>query len=270
MLAPMRSQHPRGTDARSLRSLALAGVCFLAGGCAGMDTGRRTPVTPQRPTFSSSAFTTAAGTLEVEAGLAIDPGDRLGTPTTLKVGLDDVSEGFVGFEPIVVVDGSESGLGDFVVGYRRRFAEGDGHGPALAWLAALKIPPADEDDGLGSGETDVFGALSATWAGAEFTSTGYLQLGLLGDPGGGSAFQMAGAWALGLPLRDELSAFGELTAVLTPEFDDEQLFGIAGIAWASAPGLVFDVGVQVGLSDDAPDFKLLVGTTSNLGTYTDG
>ncbi len=253
---------------RTLRGGLLPLLCLGASACQTFEEGRGIPATPQRPTFSTDTSTTAAGTLELESGIAFDPGDRLGTPSALKFGLDERSEVFVGFEPWIVLDapgGDEGGIGDLQLGYRQRFLEGHEGRPALAYLALVKLPTADDDQGLGSGETDLLAALAATWAGSSWSQTAYLQLGLLGDPDGGSLLQSVGSYTLGHPLADDLSAFGELALLLTPEVDDEQLLATLGLAKAWAPGRVVDVGVVLGASEDAPELQFVIGTTMNLG-----
>lgn len=252
---------------RAHSSLVLL-LCSCSAACAALERGREIPATPQRPTLSTDTSTTASGTLELETGLALDPGDRLGTPSALKLGLDEHSEVFLGFEPWIVLDvpgRDERGFGDLVLGYRRRFVEPLGDRPALAYLASIKAPTADENDGLGSGETDLVAALAATWSDVVWTRTGYLQFGLLGDPDGGTVLQSAASFTAGYALADDISAFGELAALVTPEVDDEQLLLTLGLARAWSPGRIVDVGIVLGAGEDAPDLQLLVGTTINLG-----
>lgn len=252
-----------------LRALAPS-ILLLLSSCAAVERGRGLPVHPQRPTFSNDAFTSASGTLEVEAGVAWDPSDRLGTPVLARLGLDARSELLLGIEPVVLIGGgSEQGIGDLVVGYKRRVSEADGSEPALAWQARMKAPTADEDDGIGSGETDFFGALAATWPDEQYSVNAFLQFGLIGDPGGGTAWQTAGSFTVGAPVEEDVAGFGEVAVSVIPEFDDEQVFGIVGVQWERAPGQVFDLGFEVGLSEDAPDFQVYFGTTTNLGRLSE-
>ena len=50
-----------------------------------------------------------------------------------------------------------------------------------------------------------------------------------------------------------------------PEADDEQVLATTGIAFSPGSSIVFDAAVVTGLSDDAPDFQILFGVTTNLG-----
>ena len=149
----------------ALASLALAAAC--AAPSASWREGQDVPATPQRPTFSKNTATTAQGTVEVEAGLLRDPGDLFDTPTTIKYGLSAQDELFIGLSPFKMVElpGDDGeGFGDVTLGWRQRFWEQQDNGTSAAWMAYVKLPTADEDEGLGSGEVDGFLAGSLTMA----------------------------------------------------------------------------------------------------------
>jgi hypothetical protein len=234
-----------------------------------VDRAYQTSATPQRPTVSYDTHTTATGTVELEAGFAIDPNDRFGSPALLKYGVDERTELFLGFEPYVTVDrpGSDGhGFGDLMPGIRRRVMDQDGSTPAAAYLVAAKIPTADEDEGIGTGEVDLFAAGIVGWDDAAWSAYGMYQLGLLGEPtDGGTDLQHVLTAAGSRPIDNRLSAFGELAFLWTPEQDDEDLLGTLGIAYAYQPGMVFDLGLTLGLSQDAPDAVFQIGTTINFG-----
>jgi len=223
-------------------------------------------VTPQRPTFSSDTSTTAMGTYELEAGINYDHSDSFDTPLTLKRGLDEKSEMFVGFSPykeLSMPGPNADGPGDTVVGYRRRFHEREDH--SAAWMAAVKLPTGDEDDGLSSGEVDVFLAGIYSRQVEDLSLVGYYQLELLGETTG-SGFDVAHGMALaaGYPVAPELSAFGELAWQGGAETPDP-LFVTLGAAYTVAPALVLDAAVVLGLNSQAPDVQLVVGFTRNMG-----
>jgi len=252
----------------ALVSLALAAAC--AAPSASWREGQDVTATPQRPTFSKNAATTAQGTVEIEAGLLRDPGDLFDTPTTLKYGLSERDELFVGFAPFKMVElpGDDGeGFGDLLLGWRQRFFEDTDDGTSVAWQAALKLPTADEDEGLGSGELDGFLAGILTVSQGTWSTTGFAQLGLLGEiDGSGVDHQeaLAGVFDYGLK-NTNTGLLAELAAVFTPERDLEEVFTILGVNWSPLPGVVLDTGVLFGLSSDAPDFQYFVGITRNLG-----
>lgn len=223
-------------------------------------------VTPQRPTFSSDTSTTARGTYELEAGLNYDHNDSFDTPLTLKRGLDDASEAFVSFSPyqeLAVPGPDASGYSDVTIGYRRRFHQRDDH--AAAWLAAVKLPVGDEDDGFSSGELDVFAAGIYSRQIADVSLVGYYQLELLGETDG-SGFDVGNgvAIAAGRPVTEDVSAFAELAWKFGQESPDP-LFTTFGATYTTAPGLVFDAALVVGLNSQAPDVQIVFGFTRNFG-----
>lgn len=237
-------------------------------GCA-VDRTYQTQATPQRPTVSVDTNTTAPGTVELEAGFThTDGADRFGTPSTLKYGVDERTEFFFDFEPYarIKADGFDtSGVGDIRPGFRRRVVDQDGAEPAIGYLVAAKIPTASTDKGLGTGQTDLFFAGSVHWDDPAWSANGFYQLGLLGEQGDGVDLQHVLTVAGSRPVEGDLDAFGELAFLWTPEQDDEQLLAIGGFQWAYRPGMIFDASLLLGLSPDAPDAVLQVGTTINFG-----
>src|SRR5688572_27384567 len=148
---------------RSIATLTATTTLALISSCASpqasWDQGSQTEVTPQRPKFSKSTYTTAADTLEVETGLAIDPSDSVNTPTTLKYGVNDRAEAFIGLSPVVAVENGGVGFGDLLLGWRQRLTEHQMDHLSIALQGAVKVPTANEDKGLGSGEFDAFAAV---------------------------------------------------------------------------------------------------------------
>jgi len=258
---------------RSTRPAALA-LLALAAGCAAPSAswreGEDVTATPQRPTFARNTSTTAQGTVEVEAGLMREPGEQFATPATVKYGLSSRDELFIGFTPFKMVElpGDDGeGFGDVLVGWRQRFYEHESEPATAAWQAALKLPTADEDEGLGTGEFDGFLAGIVTYAQEDWSATGFAQFGLLGEPDSSGVDHqeaLSGVFDMGLP-DSNAGVVAELAGVFTPEQDLEQVFTTLGVNWSPLPGVVFDTGVLLGLSHDAPDFQYFVGITRNLG-----
>lgn len=227
-------------------------------------------VTPQRPTVSSDTSTTAEGTLELEAGLALDPDDSTATPLALKLGLAPRTEVYAGLSPFNTVErrGDDGeGVGDLVLGMRHRLGSAGDEKTTYAIQAATKLPTGDEDEGFSTGEVDFFlaGIFShAPTSGPAFT--GFYELGVVGDPRQRSDtdLQHVIALALSQPVDDDLTAFGELARV-DPGIGDDYLLGTIGLAHRAHAGLVVDGGISFGLDDDAPDLVFLIGFTTQLG-----
>jgi hypothetical protein len=247
----------------------------LLAGCSA--TTSSTPVArphPQRPTISFDTYTTPEDAVELEAGLSIDPGDRFAVPALLKYGVGPRTEFFLGGFPFLSVDqGSvdESGIGDGLVGFRHRLADETDESPSSAFQIATKVPTASESKGLGTGEVDLYMAAMAEKHFGYYGVNGFYQLGILGDPGGsGSDLQHTFAVQGTRPAWEEWTPFGELAFLWTPEQDDERLFLTGGTYYLVSEEVTLDFGVRLGLTEDAPDFALLVGLTWALGSLTTG
>lgn len=215
---------------------------------------------PQRPSFTTNATTTRPGYLELEAGLAWDE-DRFDTPLLFKVGLDPRTEVFVGISPYVEVDtpgGDEASFGDTLVGGKHRFFEGPHFDSAF--LAALKLPTADDDVGTGDPDLEldlILSSLELERGALDFNAG--LTLADFDDP----------IWATGVawsaPIGERTSFYGELFASFDHEADQDVVVTDWGVSWRANRSFVLDAALAFGLSDDAPDVQLLVGFTKVLG-----
>ena len=247
---------------------ALLALAVVSPACRSLS-GDTAAATPQRPTLSADTSTTANSSLELELGGLLLDGGSASTPLTVKYGASDTTELFVGLTPYQRVDvpgTDEDGLGDLSLGVRERVADETDDRPSLAVQAIVKIPTADEDRGLGTGELDLVLAGIATRSLPPWTFTGFGQLDLLGDPAGGVLVGQSLAAAVSRPLEEDFAVFGEIAGVLVPETDSEQLFATLGVTHAPSPARVLDLGVVVGLTEEAPDFGLVLGLTQNLGS----
>lgn len=232
-------------------------------GCLSLDVGAH-PVTPQRPTYSSDPNTTPEGRVEVEGGVAFDPGDRLDTTTTFKLGLDPTTEAFLGLIPYQRADVGPRDVADFgdvLVGLRHRFHD-EGSTTAALQLAA-KLPTGDADEGLSSDQTDLFVAGTATRAFDAFALTLYYELGALGETGGGGVDLRHGlALAAGRAITERFGVFTELAALGSPEVEDASFF-TTGVTFAAFEGLVFDAALQADIHN--ADDLVVFGLTHSLG-----
>jgi len=252
----------------ALASLVLIGAC--AAPSASWREGQDTTATPQRPTYANNTSTTAQGTVEVEFGLQRQPAYTFDTPTTLKYGLTSHDELFLGLSPYraIEVPGAQAeGFGDLLVGWRQRFWSDTDKGTSAAWQAKVKLPTADDSQGLGSGQVDGFLAGILTMTTEDWSATGFAQFGLLGElDGSGVDHQEALSGVFDVPIHgSNAGVLAELAGVFTPERDLEQVFTTLGVNWSPVPGVVLDTGVMLGISHDAPDFQYFLGFTQNIG-----
>ncbi len=238
---------------------------LLLPACATLEQGR--PVTPQRPTYSSDTNTTAEGTTELEAGLAVSRDGDFSSPDTLKYGAGARTELFVGVSPFNVVErpGDDGvGFGDLQVGVRHRFWEGD-DGLSFAGRVAGKLPTADESEGLGSGEPDVLvAAIAAQTLGSATALVGYYEYGALGDPSGGGAIDQHAFALAGSHAFDQRWGLGAELASIHSKGSDVTFTTWYG-TYAVQPSLVLDAGIAAGLTDDAEDLLFQIGMTWNFG-----
>lgn len=250
------------------RTLRLTLLALPLAGCASLVAPDGERATPQRPTLSNSTDTTAPDTLEVEFGIDRDPGDRLDTPTTLKYGAGPRTEVYLGLSPLVEVSGptrDAAGPGDLLLGARHRVWENTGGDRSAAFQVAAKIPTADDDRGLGNGEVELFLAGIGTDVVASTTRTFFYELGFVADPDGdGIGLRHSFALAGSIPYDERLGLFGELAAIFDQN-DADPLFATGGVTYALAASTILDAGLALGLNDDAPDLRFLIGITTNRG-----
>ena len=221
---------------------------------------------------------------EFEAG-AVYSGDSDCDHWDFPVGLNygmvpnlEVAAGFGGqFEERdeVLDDGrkdrcSESGLGDLVLGAKWRFLQESSWGPRQAFVPCVKFPTADEDKGLGSGETDY----DLTWVASKsiggslglHVNAGYSWI------GGTEADDVVhyGA-AVDYQLVDTVQWVGEVFAEkeLNDDVDTVVQYN-TGFRWSPVDGLTLDLAGGSKLRGEAPDFTATVGLTWAFGFEKNG
>jgi hypothetical protein len=247
------------------RSATVVTGLLLAGLLTGCALPEGEPATPQRPTYSFSPATTAAGTWELEAGGQVSPlGDYGEIPATLKYGVDGHTEAALTVSPLISVDHA-SGLGDTTLAWRHRFVDAEGSRPAVAWQAQLKLPTADENRGLGSGHTDGWLALTAGGASGSYGWNAYAQVGALGQEHEDADFEGDLALVGSYTLDSTHAFFAEFSDRRVPEQDSvvDQLR--LGHSITVRPDLVLDWSLWLPASDDAPDTIFALGFTRNFG-----
>lgn len=247
------------------RALAAAGLAAAAWSCA-FPAGPRAAATPQRPTLSSDTNTTAHGTVEIEAGGLWDVDDGSEVPVSVKLGSSPTGE--FSFQVSPWLDpgdpGAEGGSGDLVLATRQRVRDQGAGWPALAWELGAKLPTGRRSNS--SGENDAFLTAIASADGGWLAGTAWYRLAALGEENErGVEVEHAAALALSTPVAPRLAAFGELAGTWNPERDGGVAFVTLGAAWTMTPWRVIDLACVIGLDGDAPDLRLVLGITENLG-----
>ncbi len=250
-----------------LRIAALGFVAMLVPGCLAAPEGFE-PTTPQRPFFFPNVRTAPAGAVELEVGSDAERGERFSVPVTVRTGITEVSEVFGSWSPYGQVDlpGDDGfGPGDLFLGYRQSIgpvAEGRATG---GYQVEVKLATGDEDEGLGSGEHDLFGSGILMGKRGDVVWHATYRLGATGDPDGGFELQHGLGLAAAIPLARPWVGLAEIVDLETPGLDRRELTVIVGARYVYAPNLIYDAAVVTGLSDDAPDVQLRFGLSAHLG-----
>jgi hypothetical protein len=257
---------------RSTSSLIVAATALLvASGCSSTGTSNqyRAKVSQNRVNVGNTTQTAGFGTIELEAGGTYDASDRMSAKAGVRVGTSETSELFVEHDPYVriVEDGKDpSGSGDVVVGFRQRLLEESKNFPATALEFSTSLPVGDDDPLLTSGYTNFYGAFVVDRHFGDLLTSFYYKLGAIGtavanDLDAEHTIALAGF----LPVTAGWTAMLEFAGTHRPEFDTEPIIVNAALLFNLTDALLFDIGVQVGLNDDAPDAVIVAGVTTNVG-----
>jgi Putative MetA-pathway of phenol degradation len=249
------------------RALAIAMGSLLGLTAASDPPLREVEATPQRPMKSNTAYTVATGYLQMETGLTVIENYALDTPTLIRFGMAPRTEVSFGLSPIrgIEEDGErEFGIGDVELAARYRFFTS--YQGAAALEGFVKLPTADEDKGLGTGVTDA----GITFLASRSWGPNLWNFNLGGEFAGvPDATSNEARWTTVLtwsrPFHERWTVLGELALQILPAADVEDITTDWGVRYRINPSFVLDAAVYVGLSDDAPDYQVLVGLTKVIG-----
>jgi hypothetical protein len=162
--------------------------------------------------------------------------------------------------------GSQYGFGDNLIGAQWRIVHQSGSIPTIAVSYAAKIPTASSAKGLGTGKTDhVFKFLAGKdLRGFHFDfNTAYMLAGRPQSNGYDHNFliTLSGAHKLRGPLgiTGELYGYTELNRDV-PSYTST----LWALTYAMTPRLVFDSGIDVGLTSGAPHKTVFAGVTYSI------
>ncbi len=246
-----------------LRRISIALVLALSSsGCA--DLALEGELLPARLAVYTDTDTTAAGRVEIEAGLVLDPGAQLEVPAAIKFGVDDSTELFATASPVrrVHVDGPDvRGLGDVGLSVRRRFREARDW--SLAFEAGALLPA--EDDGAGRAELGFTGALIAAASPRPGVGlVGSYRLDLVGEGRRDFDAEHSLSAVLQLAVARRGTLFAELSGAWAPEPNDWSTAALLGFAFLVSDSVQLDVGVATPLSGDESGASARIGLTGIL------
>lgn len=166
-----------------------------------------------------------------------------------------------------------SGLADLILAGKWLFWGEAPWFPRQAMVGGVKLPTADEDKGLGNGETD----FDLTWVASKslnertgaHLNVGYSWIGELAGEEVGDVLHYG--VALDYQLSEPLQWVGEVFVEEELRSGTDTLVQCStGCRWQAEDGLTMDLAVGTKLSGDAPDFIATAGLTWAFGfTKTD-
>lgn len=255
------------------RATALLACLIPVGALAQSDEKKpeRPAVNAGRPTLTDPASLTAPGWLEAEFGFQRDlQGSLLFlTPLLLKL-----TSGNNRLEYRMATDGYHwergdtgghmDGLGDTSVALHYLLTRQGKRAWDTAVRGTVKIPTASGRRGIGSGKTDYNLLLLAS---RDLTSTLHVDANLgysaQGHPViGGFDHQVFASLSTTIPLPHSHWAYtNEIAYSSAIQSQGDQVTTMHGFSYAARPWDVWDIGINFGLSRDAPRYQLLIGRT---------
>ena len=225
-------------------------------------TNQEVAATPQRPSISTSTTTTYPGWLELETGVSFDE-HVLDSPTVFKLGATRNLELFAGLSPLVNVSNgiSETGLGEVSLGGRLRFKDGSQSSPSVAGQFSIKLPTADEERSLGSGEVDYNFLFILAHALGDFGVDINAGITFAGIQNGGTDQQILGILTVSRAIDSNISGFGEVFINHSSENNETEAVGSAGGSYVVNPRLLLDAAVNFNILNAAFDLRVLAGAT---------
>jgi hypothetical protein len=235
------------------------------------------PICTDRPAKGNGVCTVPAGRFQIETGL-VDwvVTDEAGVRTEVatlgqtfaKLGLSDRSDLQIGFTPLVRVDVTEagerthlSGLGDVIVRYKYRLSADDA-GLQIGVIPFLKLPTAKK--GIGNRKVEGGVAVPLSFPLGKATMTLGPEVDLLADAdGSGRHVALVNLANVSAPVASKLTAAIEVWSSFNvdPARTVKQASADAALAYALSRDLQLDVGANIGLTRDTPDFESYAGVS---------
>jgi len=222
-----------------------------------------------RPLTTDDAWTVEKGKFQLETGFDAarqDNHDREYSPSlTLSYGLLDrmdlgIGSGYLFVHP---KEGKkENGLADTELKLKYRPIDEKDWRPAFAITGKLRIPTASASKGLGSGEAD-FGINAIATKNLSKRWVAHLNLGytFIGEDRVDNElnYSLAGQFIL----TEKWALVGEVVGInnLNGRHRDDPLSGLIGTYYLITDNIVWDAGVEIGMSKAAPDFRITTGFT---------
>lgn len=190
---------------------------------------------------------------------------------TLTIPYLDVSDGGVSFidgGAEVFEGGGGVGLGDIILKGRYYAVQQEGPWPFIDLVGSVKIPTADEDKGLGTGEADftVMAEFARRLENEDWMVLADVGYTFVGEPSG---YDVDNRWRYSLGLAYQVdpkltvsSYLDGRTAIFEGKDDPLSILLIG--QYKFRPSLYFDAMVEFGLNDGAADFGITFGVRKRM------
>jgi cobalt/nickel transport protein len=222
-----------------------------------------------RPLTTDDAGTVEKGEFQLETGfdaLRQDNHDREYSPSmTLTYGLLKrmdlgIGSGYIFYHP---KEGKkENGMADTELKLKYRWIDEQDWRPAFATTGTVKIPTASESKGLGSGKTDVHINTILT---KNLSKRLVLHLNLgytfIGETHVNNELNYS--MAAQFILTETWALVGEVVGVnnLNGQHGDDPISCLLGTYYLITDKIIWDAGLEIGMSKAAPDFRFTTGLT---------
>lgn len=235
------------------------------------------PARAGRPLSIDDAGTQEHRHWKVDAGIEYSADaecDHVDMPVGVGYGLLptlEIGAGFGGqIEERLEESGSDDragGIGDLVLAAKWSLYAGPELQPSLALAPSVKLPTADEDDGLGSGEVDadITAILShpVTARAGVHLNAGYTWVGDTREEPADD--ELHGGVAADYQVTDAVQVVAEAAAAKAVTSGERAAFyGRGGLRWAAGENLTLDAAAGLRLAGRGEDWTCTIGATQNF------
>jgi hypothetical protein len=238
--------------------------------------------TCERPTSTWSAVVVGEGNILVEAGVDFAStnndqldGDTFRIPALVRYGLSNSFEIIVTGDLLMNRTGEDDrgedidalGIGDIIVGTKWGLISDKGILPAIGSVALWKLPTADDDDGLGTGEGDLIFITAFGKSFDNLSINANIGLAFISDVSEHNRFLLRKIASVEVRVQfGDFTVFGEVGWLSDiDEMGGTDTSARVGAAYFFSEIIRVDASVRFGISEDADDFGASAGISILFG-----
>jgi len=237
----------------------------------------RRPLSADRPDATESPYTVDAGAVQLEASFVEYGFDERGgtqthtvraTPINLKLGLTNSTDFQLLFDPYIHQSGTgpgdPEGVGNLGFRVKQNVYGNDAGRTALAVMPFVLFPSGDNTVASDRVEWGVIVPFAADLGGGWGFGT-QVELGRINDGGGGADTEISHTAVFSREITERIGVFAEYIGTGNLDADNYAPSLSGGATYRLDPDTVLDVGVVVGLDDDATeDVTVFMGITKRF------